>query len=1013
MKTIKFKRWKNSLRILSCTIVMLFMYSYSFAQNTVTGNVSDAGGPLPGASILVKGTSNGTQADFDGNFVLNNVNNDDTLVFSYIGYSTQEVQVNGQLEINAVLVEDAAKLDEVVVVGYGTTKKSDLTGSLASVSSKDFEKQPLNDVSQALLGRAAGLQVTQNSGVPGGEFRIRIRGANSISGGNQPLFVVDGQFLDISAVNVNDIQSIEVLKDASATAIYGNRGANGVVLITTKRGRPGKATINVDVFTSLSEPTRNLDLLNGIEFAEAAIEQEGVPISESNLFTQEQLDELRANGGEDWQDRLFRTGFTNNVQVSASGGSEDIDYYLSSNFYEETSTIQAQKFRRLNLRANLNAKLSKKLKAGVNFNLGREDRDGIIGNLSDALAFSPTTFAFDEEGELNLFSENDLGTTALNPLVPVNFNLRESTTDRYNISGYLNYDIIKNLVINVSAGVVRNDIHSNSFSSLRAGGIGRANVDNIYRTNLFNTNRLTYSLNLGKSSSLKVDAVHELVINQLNRADIEASDFFTDLVTFRDLSAAQVQVTQNSESRRELESFLGRANLSLVDKYLFTASIRADGTSIFQNDRVGYFPSASFAWKVNQENFLKDSKSINNLKLRLSYGQVGNQSISVFGTRARARLDEDINFPFDGNLAVGVAPSNRLANPDLTWETTEQINTGIDLGLWNSAVSLSFDYYKKNTTDLLLDTQLPDFVGPTRQFVNAGEILNEGFDINLGTRILRNDNWNINSTLTISRNRNEVLSLNDGLEFIEIGQNVSGFAGTPLNATRIEVGRPISSLRGFIFDGVWQLGEEDEAASFGRIPGDARFRDVSGPDGVPDGVITTDDITVVGDANPDFTWGWNWDISYKNLNLNFLLTGSQGNDIYNLQNARLLGVFTRQTNPTLGTFRNRWTPTNPSNIPSRVDGAQTLSSQFIEDGSFVSMKNVVLSYNLNQKATDVLGLKSARFYASAQNLFIITDYSGFDPETTASVNNEDVDLGLDINSIPLNRTITLGLNVSF
>ncbi|WP_394971113.1 SusC/RagA family TonB-linked outer membrane protein [uncultured Croceitalea sp.] len=1013
MKRIKFKRWKNSFKTFLFAITMFVMCGYSFAQKTITGNVSDDSGPLPGATIVVKGTSNGTQADFDGNFVLNNVNEDDTLVFSYIGYASQEILVSGQSQMNVVLLEDTARLDEVVVVGYGTAKKSDLTGSVASVSAKDFEKQPLNDVSQALLGRAAGLQVTQNSGTPGGDFKIRIRGANSISGGNEPLFVVDGQFLDISAVNVNDIQSIEVLKDASATAIYGNRGANGVVLITTKRGRPGKATINVDVFTSISKPTTRLDLLNGIEFAEAAIEQEGVSIEDSTLFTQEQLDELRANGGEDWQDRLFRTGFANNVQVSASGGSEDIDYYISSNFYEETSTIQAQKFRRLNVRTNLNAKLSKRLKVGMNLNIGREERDGIIGNLSDALAFSPTTFAFNEEGELNLFSENDLGTTALNPLVPVNFNLRESTTDRYNITANLNYDIVKNLVANISAGVVRSDIHNNSYSSLRAGGIGRANVDNIYRTNLFNTNRLTYTVDLGERSNLKIDAVHELVINQFNRADIDASNFFTDLVTFRDLSAAQVQIAQNNESRRELESFLGRANLSLLDRYLFTASIRADGTSIFQNDRVGYFPSASFAWKINQEEFLKDSKSINNLKLRLSYGQVGNQSINVFGTRERARLDEDINYPFEGNLAVGVAPSNRLANPDLTWETTEQINAGLDLGLWNSAVTFSFDYYKKNTTDLLLDTQLPDFVGPTRQFVNAGEILNEGIDINLGTRILRNDDWNINSTLTISRNRNEVLALNDGLEFIEIGQNVSGFSGTPLNATRIEVGRPISSLRGFIFDGVWQLGEEDEAAAFGRIPGDARFRDISGPDGVPDGVITTDDITVVGDANPDFTWGWNWDISYKNLNLNFLLTGSQGNDIYNLQNARLLGVFTRQTNPTLGAFRNRWSTTNPSNVPARVDGAQTLSSQFIEDGSFVSMKNIVFSYNFNQKVTDALGINNARLYASAQNLFIITDYSGFDPETTASVNNEDVDLGLDINSVPLNRTITLGLNVSF
>ncbi|MFS4493435.1 SusC/RagA family TonB-linked outer membrane protein [Maribacter sp. 2308TA10-17] len=1007
MKQLKLLKIKMYNKALLC--IMVFMTcGFSYAQLMVTGTVSDANGPLPGASVVVKGTTNGTQTDFEGNFTLNAISNDAIILFSYIGYSTKEIPLNGQSTINVSLEEDASKLDEVVVVGYGTSKKSDVTGALTSVSAKDFDKQPLNDVSQALQGRAAGVQVTQTSGAPGGAFKIRIRGANSITGGNEPLYVVDGQFVDISTVNVNDIQSMEILKDASSTAIYGTRGANGVVLITTKRGRTGKAKIAIDLFSGISNVTQKLDLLSPVEFAEGVVFAERVDPNEDNpFFTTQEIADLKANGGEDWQERLFQTAFFKNVQVSASGGSEDMDYYVSGNFYESGSTVIDQDFRRLNLRANLNTKFSNRLKMGINFNVGREELTGVRADLGAGLAFDPTTPAFDENGDFNFNSIKNLSTSETNPLVAVENNIRENIEDRFSVSGNLNYDIIKNLVFNISGGIVRTEEHRNTYAPLISSANGRANVDNIFRTNLFNTNRLTYAVDIGEKSNLKIDAVHELVIDKFNRVDIDANDFFTDLVTFRDLSAAAVQLTSNRETQRELESFLGRVNFSLLDKYLFTASLRADGTSIFQNDKWGYFPSASFAWKVSEENFLKNSETLNNLKLRLSYGQVGNQSIGVFGTRSRATLNSDINYPFDGILTTGVAPSNRVANPDLTWETTEQINAGIDFGMWNSALTLSLDYYKKNTTDLLLDTQLPQFVGPTRQFINAGEVENKGFEITLGTRIVQNDTWKINSTLSVSRNRNEVLSLNNGLDFIVVGDNIRDNT-FPVNPTRVEVGLPISSFRGYIFDGVYQLGEEDQGT-----PGNAKYRDISGPDGTPDGIITTDDITTVGDGNADYTWGWNWDIGYKNLNLNFVLTGSQGNDIYNLQRARLMALGAQQFHAVHGDYRNRWTPTNSSNIPSGRDGTEILSSQFIEDGSYITMKNIAFSYNFNDKVLDKLGLSNARLYTSVENLFIISDYAGFDPEATASVDNADADVGIDYNSYPINRSITLGLNVSF
>jgi TonB-linked SusC/RagA family outer membrane protein len=1004
------KQNKILKKLISFSCLLLLTSITIYGQTTVSGTVTSStdSQPVIGANVIVKGASKGATTDFDGKYTLSDMSPSDVLIFSFLGYKTVEVSVGNQTTINVVMEEDAAKLDEVVVVGYGTTKRSDLTGALTSVSSKDFDKQPLSDVSQALQGRAAGVQVTQTSGVPGGGYKIRIRGANSITGSNEPLYVVDGQFVDISTVNVNDIQSMEVLKDASSTAIYGTRGANGVVLITTKRGRTGKAKINVDVFTGFSNVTQKLDLMSASEFAEGVNFSDG-----AEVFTAQEIEALRVSGGEDWQERLFQTAYFNNVQVSASGGSEAMDYYLSGNYYQAGGTVvDHQNFKRLNLRANLNAKLSEKIKVGLNFNIGQEEATGIRANLGVGLSFDPTTPAFDENGDYNFNSIKNLATSETNPLVAAENNVRKNTLGRISINGNFNWDLAKNLVFNSSVGIVKTDTHNNSYAPLISSNNGIANVDNIYATNLFNTNRFTYSLDIDENNSLKIDAIHELVLDKRNRADINARDFFTDVVTYRDLSVANVQIVSNSESNRDLESFLGRINYSLFDKYLLTASFRADGTSVFQNDKWGYFPSASLAWKASEENFIQNIETINNLKLRLSYGQVGNQGISPFGTRDRAVLSQGVNYPFNGGLTTGLAPSNRIANPDLTWETTEQFNTGVDLGLWNSAITLSVDYYKKNTTDLLLDTQLPQFVGPTRKFVNAGEVENKGFEITFGARVLQNDDWRINSTLSVSSNKNKVLSLNDDVEFIVIGDVIRENT-FPVNPTRVEVGLPISSFRGYVFEGVYQLGEEAEAALFNKVPGDAKYADISGPNGVPDGVISSDDITTVGDGNPDYTWGWNWDVSYKNWNLNFVLTGSQGNDIYNLQRGRLMALGAQQFHAVHGDYRNRWTPTNPSNTPSGRDGTEILSSQFIEDGSFITMKNIALGYNVDSTILDKIGLSSARIYASVENLFTITDYTGFDPEATASVSNADADVGIDYNTYPINRSITFGLNVTF
>jgi len=992
-------------------MLMLFFLSISiqmaFAQRMqVSGVVTDENQlALPGANIVIKGTSSGTITDIDGSFSLSVESESAILVFSYSGYFPQEIKAEANMQIS-LKADDL--LDEVVIVGYGTAKRSSLTGAVASVSAADFNKQPLSNVSQALQGRAAGVQVTQTSGNPAGDFKIRIRGSNSITGSNEPLYVVDGQFLDISTINVNDIQSMEVLKDASSTAIYGTRGANGVILITTKRGRSGKAVIDADFFTGVSNVTQKLDLMSAAEFAEGVVFAEGVDPNQPNPFyTTQEIEALRQSGGEDWQSRLFQSGFTRNMQLSVSGGSDKIDYYISGNYYQASGTIKDQLYRRLNLRSNLNAKLTEKVKVGLNLNLGNVRTTGIRADLGVGLSFDPTTPVFDENGDYNFNSIKNVATSERNPLIAVENNQVKNNLDRMSAMTYLNYDLTKNIVFNFSTGLDKSDAHNNSFAPLISSNNGLANLNNFYGTRFFNTNRFTYTTEFSEIHSFKFDAVYEIVKENSNSVNITATNFFTDLVGYRDVSIAAIQQVRNGESNRTLESFLGRANYSLLDKYFVEVSIRADGSSVFQKDKWGYFPSGSVGWIVTKEDFMKNVNFINYLKVRSSYGQVGNQSISVFGTRSRAVINISRNYPFDGTLTTGVAPSNRVANPDLTWEKTRQVNAGFDLGVMKSAFTLSFDFYKKNTTDLLLDTQLPQFVGPTVKFINAGEVENKGFDISLIADLYENKDWFVTSTLTVSRNRNKVLALNDDVQFLILGDNIR--ANTfPVNPTRVEVGMPINSFRGYVFEGVYQLGEETEAAKFNKVPGQAKYKDING-----DGLITSDDITTVGEANPTFTWGWNWDINYKNWNLNLLLTGSQGNDIYNLQRARLMSLGAQQFHAVYGDYRDRWTPTNPSNIPSGRNGTEILSSQFIEDGSYTSFKNMALSYNLNSNALQKLKMNKLRIYASAENLFILTKYTGFDPETTASVSNEDIDAGIDYNSYPLNRTFTVGVQVSF
>ena len=969
----------------------------------VSGRVTslEDGEGLPGVNVLVKSTTSGTVTDVDGRYTLECPSKESILIFSFVGFNTEEVLVGDKSEIDIALLTNVTSLEEVVVVGYGTKKRSDLTGSLVSVTNEEFDRQPLTRVDQALQGRAAGVAVTQTSGAPGAGYKIRIRGANSISGSNEPLYVVDGLVVgDILSINVNDIQSLEILKDASATAIYGSRGANGVVLITTKTGRKGTPQVEFQSFFGVSKVIQKLDLMNAADFAQGVNFAEG-----TDIYTQEEIATLRVNGGEDWQERLFETGSFSNYQLSLTGGSEAVDYYISGNYYNQDGTIISQNYERFGLRVNVNATLSKKMNIGLNTYLSRSERAGVRADLPKGITWDPTTPAFDINGDYNFITQKPgVANGWPNPLIAPENNLNDIYNNQYIINGYFNINLLDNLVLNISGGVERNDSVDNFYKSILVDNTGMARVRNSDVTRYQNTNRLTY--NWEKDiHRLQLDAVHEQQYVSTVWSEATATGFFSDNTNYKNLALGAIQRNRNQSVSESLQSFLGRVNYTLLDRYMVTASVRVDGSSKFQgNNRWGYFPSASVAWRLSEEQFLQDVDFISNLKLRTSYGVTGSQAIQPLATRARPIVSPDINYPFAGQDATtGVAPSDRLANPDLTWEQTTQTNVGLDLGLWQSKVTLSVDLYKKNTSDLLLDVALPEFTGPTVVAQNVGEVENKGFDISLGFNVVNSKVFDISSVLSVSRNTNKVISLVTD-EPIEMGREYA--SGIQVNPTRVEVGQPISAFRGYVFQGVYQLGEEAEAAVFGRAPGDAKYLDVNG-----DNVISTDDIVTIGDGNPDFTWGWNWNVGWRNFELSLLLMGSHGNDIYNLQRGNMMALGAVQFHATHADYNNRWTPENPSNIPSGRDGTELLSSQFLEDGSFVTLKNISLHYTFDSVLPGI-GLDMLRLYGSVENPFIITNYSGFDPESTAS-GNSDVDLGIDHNAYPLSRSFIVGLNLTF
>lgn len=997
---------------------LLLMASYTFGQDvTVTGTVTDENKiPIPGANVIILNTTTGTQTDFDGKYTIN-VGSGETLRFSYIGYAAQTITLTGQTVVDVTLVEDASQLDEVVVVGYGSRKKSDITGAVSSVKSEELNAFPVLDAAQALQGRAAGVVVqSNNGGEPGAPINIQIRGNTSINASSNPLIVVDG-FVGAVFPQPNDIESIEVLKDASATAIYGSQGANGVVLVTTKKGRSGRLTVEFNTNYAAQSTSNQLDLLNADEFA--SFQQAINPSYE------------QGPANTDWQDLIYRNGYTTNHQFSFSGGAENINFYASANYFKQEGVVINSDFERVTFLANIDAQVTDKLKLGANLFGSRGNQNGVPTQstgqtangggddvVSSAFRFSPDLGVLDANG---LNTINSVGDDIDNPFAVAKESVNETKTDNYRANLYADYELMEGLSFKTTFGFSTTNIFDGLFrpSTLitTAGGNtgGRAIVASSQNTNLISENYLTYNKELGKGN-LTLLAGYSYQKNRTEGFSAGAENFTSDSFSFFNLAAGAVQLTPTSSfSERELQSQFGRLNYDYDDKYLFTATVRRDGASNFAaNNKYAIFPSGAIGWKISNEDFLKDNQKISNLKLRASYGVTGNQAISAF--QSLARFDNVLSI-INGQQVGAVVP-DQAANPNLKWESSFQTNIGLDLGLFSNRVALSVDYYNIDTKDLLLaDQGQPEFLGflTAASIRNVGEINNKGLEISLNTVNVTNDNFSWTTDFNWSRNRNTVEALIGGLDvFLDASPGYFNIDRTHI----LREGETAGVFWGFEYRGVYQGGDlpEGTAVFEGAEAGDQLFTDVADENGVTDGVITTADQKIIGDPTPDFTIGITNNFTYKNFDLNIFFQGVYGGDVMNLTNVQLFNGDSNATREIL----NSWTPSNTdTNIPRAALRGKQISSRFVEDGSYLRLKNIALGYTLPSNVSEKIGMDTVRFSLSGQNLLTFSDYSGLDPEVSffgsggGNSSSANTTNGFDFGNYPNVKSYTFSLNLRF
>lgn len=986
-------------------------------EQTIKGRITDADSkePLPGVNILIKGTQSGTSSDANGSYSLSVPDANTVLVFSFVGYEPQEVKVGNRTDIDISLKTDQKSLEEVLVVGYGTVKKSDLTGSVSSVKAQELTAYPALGTVQALQGRAAGVQIQANNGEPGASFKVRIRGGTSINASSDPIYVVDG-FVGGALPPPEDIESIEILKDASATAIYGSRGANGVIMVTTKKGMSGKPRIDFNTSFSTQTEINRLKLLNASQFLN---------------YVQEVRPNIVSQGADtDWQEEVFRKGGIQNHQLSIAGGSDAVKYYVSGAYYDQKGIILNSGYKRYSITSNIDIQAAKRLKLGLNLFAQRVSRNQSrtqegSGGLTPGVIASAFKFEPDQPimGSNGRFTVARLSDPIDNPYAIAMQLQNESLADRVQGNLYAEYSILKDLKFRITLGATTNSGRSGTFTptTLNDGRNvgGSATVNGSKSTLLLNENYLTYNKKIGEAHDLSVMAGYSYQTSSSETWGGSGQSFITDAVSYWNLGGSSVWQSPNSGlTEWQLASYYARLTYSLNDRYLFTANIRQDGSSNFsKNHKWATFPSGAFAWKMSSEPFMQHISAISQWKWRVSYGLTGNQAIEPYQTMARF---SNVYTIINGVPVNAVRPTT-VANDDLTWETTRQFDVGTDVSFLNNRLNLMVDYYRRVTKDLLFSVQLPQYSGYTNQLKNIGSVENKGIELTLNTRNLVGAfKWS--TDINFSLNRNKILTLPSGTDIL-YGSAPGHMVG--MGQTQIlREGYPVGSFYGWIYDGVYQDGDTFiPGGGFETVAGGEKFRDLDGKKdangkltGEPDGALNSDDRTIIGNPHPKFTWGMNNDFSWKGLDLNVFFQASQGNDLlsYTLMELNLLSGINNATTDAL----RRWSPSNTNtDVPKAVAGrTRRVSTRWVKDGSFVRLKNVSLGYNFPKPVLEKLRISKLRIYASAQNILTFTKYQGYDPEVNySSDGNTDSNrnLGLDYGSYPNAKSYTIGLNLGF
>ena len=955
------------------------------------GVVADAvGEPIIGASIVVKGTTNGTVSDYDGYFVLDGVKMGDVLRISYVGYQTQDVKWNGS-PLDIVLKEDAQALDEVVVIGYGAVRKADMAGAVSVMDNKAFKAQPITQVSDALQGRVAGVNVVSD-GIPGGSVKIRIRGTNSINKSNEPLYVVDGMVREsgLEGINPEDIQSMQILKDASSTAIYGSRGANGVVIITTKSGVKGQSSITFDTSFGFSEATRLPEKMNAQTYAQALVDYNGI----SELDVASYID--GSNPGVDYIDEMFRTGLVQNYKLVFSKGTDGLQAYVSGNYMNQEGTIEKSSYERYAAKANLKAKMTDWLDLTLDFNASRSIGKGIGGlELSGAnplwvaFNYSPSMELLDEQGNYNYDPYSSIQN---NPLGIVRDNQQERRRDV--VSGHvdLRFQIVDGLTFTTSNGIDYYNNTSYGFSPLKINSNGSNSMsnNNQQRVLLQSSNNFTYD-NTWNEHHLTATAVWEATKSDTRSMGISGQNIQVESVGWWNVANALTRNASNGYSDWSMLSGVGRVIYNYDNRYMFTGTFRADGSSRFTNNKWGYFPSVAFAWTASNEKFMeKVSHIISNLKLRTSYGVIGNQDIAPYSTLA---LMSQTTTYFGSNTGVPGYWANTLATPDIKWEKTNQFDIGFDLGLWDNRLTLSFDYFDKRTTDALLSTSLPNYLGGTSYLINAGEVSNKGIDFTISADVIRTNDFEWSTSLNGTYLKNKVVKLTAQEPRLYSGV-MPGICDDGTNI--ITEGEAIGSFYGYRWAGIDADGYDTYYKSDGST--------TRNPE-------PTTDRVVLGHSTPDFTLGWNNSLRYKNWSLNAFFNSSFG--------AKRLNVLRFAMNEMIGNSRmfteaghiedigTLWT--DPSRTENNVTKAN--SSKYLENADYFRCENISLSYNIPKnwaKFADIL------LSLSVQNLFTITSYKGSNPAGFSfSSSAGDQATGVDTGTSPAPRTWTFGARFTF